>query len=54
MTMRMILSAWHEVWFLETDYRLPYFFNFEHYGMACKGPYDEDFESDIYIPAARG
>ncbi len=34
----------------ETDYRLTKPFNFEYYGEKCLGPYNENSESEIYIP----
>lgn len=34
----------------ETDYKLTKPFNFEYYGEKCLGPYNEDSESEIYIP----
>jgi AraC family transcriptional regulator len=34
----------------DTDYKLTKPFNFEYYGEKCKGPYNEDSESEIYIP----
>ncbi len=43
----------YEEWLPETEYRLPYLFNFEYYGDACTGPYDEESESEIYIPVDR-
>lgn len=33
-----------------TDYRLNKPFNFEYYGEKCLGPYNENSESEIYIP----
>lgn len=33
-----------------TDYRLNKPFNFEFYGEKCLGPYNENSESEIYIP----
>lgn len=33
-----------------TDYVLNKPFNFEYYGEKCLGPYNEDSESEIYIP----
>jgi AraC family transcriptional regulator len=40
----------YEKWLPETDYKLPYLFNFEYYGDLFKGPYDEESISEIYIP----
>jgi AraC family transcriptional regulator len=40
----------YEKWLPETEYILPYFFNFEHYGNLFKGPCDEESISEIYIP----
>lgn len=34
----------------ETSYKLIYPFNFELYGEKCLGPYNEQSESEIYIP----
>lgn len=34
----------------DTDYKLSKPFNFEYYGPDYKGPYNEDSESEIYIP----
>jgi len=34
----------------DTDYKLTKPFNFEYYGEKCLGPYNEDSESEIYIP----
>lgn len=34
----------------DTDYRLTRPFNYEYYGEKCTGPYDENSESEIYIP----
>jgi AraC family transcriptional regulator len=34
----------------DTDYKLSKPFNFEYYGPMCLGPYNEDSESEIYIP----
>ncbi|GMQ55914.1 AraC family transcriptional regulator [Vallitalea sediminicola] len=36
----------------ETDYQLPYLFNFEYYGKQHLGPYNADSISDIYIPVS--
>lgn len=40
----------YEKWLPQSEYRpvLPY--NFEYYGPGYKGPYDEESESEIYIP----
>ena len=40
----------YEEWLPETEYRLPYFYNFEYYGDLHKGPCNEDSISEIYIP----
>lgn len=40
----------YEEWLPESDYKLPYLFNFEYYGDQHKGPYNEDSISEIYIP----
>ena len=37
-------------WLPETDYKLSYLFNFEYYGEAHKGPFNEESETEIYIP----
>ncbi len=37
----------------ETDYKLTEPFNFELYGEKCLGPYNEQSESEIYIPVGR-
>lgn len=34
----------------DTDYKLTKPFNYEYYGEKCTGPYDENSESEIYIP----
>lgn len=34
----------------DTDYKLTKPFNFEYYGEKCLGPYNEQSESEIYIP----
>jgi AraC family transcriptional regulator len=34
----------------DTDYKLTKPFNYEYYGEKCTGPFDEDSESEIYIP----
>lgn len=34
----------------DTDYKLTKPFNFEYYGKKCIGPYNEQSESEIYIP----
>jgi AraC family transcriptional regulator len=34
----------------DTDYKLTKPFNFEYYGPKCIGPYNENSESEIYIP----
>jgi AraC family transcriptional regulator len=34
----------------DTDYNLNKPFNFEYYGEKCLGPYNENSESEIYIP----
>ncbi len=34
----------------DTQYKLTKPFNFEYYGEKCLGPYDEQSESEIYIP----
>ena len=34
----------------QTDYKLNKSFNFEFYGEKCMGPYNENSESEIYIP----
>ena len=34
----------------DTDYRLTKSFNYEYYGTKYKGPYNEESESEIYIP----
>jgi AraC family transcriptional regulator len=40
----------YEEYLPDTAYKLPHLFNFEHYGDQCKGPYNEDSISEIYIP----
>ena len=40
----------YEEWLPESNYKLPYLFNFEYYGDRYKGPYNEDSISEIYIP----
>ena len=40
----------YEKWLPETEYKLPYLYNFEHYGKEHKGPYNEESISEIYIP----
>lgn len=40
----------YEKWLPETDYRLPFLYNFEYYGKDYKGPYSEESVSEIYIP----
>jgi AraC family transcriptional regulator len=34
----------------DTDYKLTKPFNYEYYGEKCKGPYNEESESEIFIP----
>ncbi|WP_028973741.1 AraC family transcriptional regulator [Spirochaeta cellobiosiphila] len=34
----------------DTSYKLPHHYNFEYYGKQFLGPYDEESESEIYIP----
>jgi AraC family transcriptional regulator len=34
----------------DTKYKLTKPFNFEYYGPKCLGPYNEQSESEIYIP----
>jgi AraC family transcriptional regulator len=34
----------------DTDFKLSLPFNYEYYGEKCKGPYNEDSESEIFIP----
>jgi AraC family transcriptional regulator len=34
----------------DTDYKLTKPFNYEYYGEKCLGPYNEDSESEIFIP----
>jgi len=40
----------YETWLPETEYKLPYFYNFEYYGDKFKGPYNKESISEIYIP----
>jgi AraC family transcriptional regulator len=43
----------YEQYFPDTDYKLPYLFNFEYYGDQYKGPFNDDSISEIYIPVER-
>ena len=38
----------------ETDFNLPYLYNFEFYGDGFLGPYNDDSVSEIYIPYELG
>jgi AraC family transcriptional regulator len=40
----------YEEYLPETDYSLPYFYNFEYYGEKYIGPYNDSSISEIYIP----
>ena len=40
----------YEKWLPQSEYRLPYQYNFEFYGELYKGPCTEDSISEIYIP----
>ncbi len=40
----------YESYLPDTDYQLPYLFNFEYYGKDHLGPYNADSISEIYIP----
>lgn len=40
----------YDEWLPDSEYRLPYFYNFEYYGDLHKGPCDKDSISEIYIP----
>lgn len=40
----------YEKWLPESEYKLPYLYNFEHYGKEHKGPYNKESTSEIYIP----
>lgn len=40
----------YENWLPKTNYKLPGYFNFEYYGDAYLGPYNQNSISEVYIP----